>query len=77
MCRRILIMLNYLKKLRLMSNEERELLIKALEIAEYKTLYEKAKKNEMVVHCTDDGVLYEEPARVVFERLYHEPYPTY
>lgn len=60
-----------------MSDEERELLIKALEIAEYRTLRDKAMRNEMVVHCTDDGVPFEEPARDVFVRLYNEPVPTF
>ena len=60
-----------------MSDEERELLIKALEIAEYRTLRDKAMRNEMVVHCTDDGVPYEELARDVFVRLYNEPVPTF
>ena len=60
-----------------MSNEERELLIKALEYAEYQTLRDKAMKNQKVVHCTEDGVVYEEPARDVFVRLYNEPAPSF
>lgn len=60
-----------------MSNEERELLIKALEYAEYETLKDKAMKNQQVVHCTDDGEIYEESAREVFVRLYNEPVPAF
>lgn len=60
-----------------MSDEERTLLLKALEVAEYETLKMKAKRNEMVVHCTEDGTIYEEPAREVFVRLYHEPVPVF
>lgn len=60
-----------------MSDEERELMIKALEIAEYKALRDKAMRNEMVIHCTDDGVPFEESARDVFVRLYNEPVPTF
>lgn len=60
-----------------MSDEERKFWEEALRIAEYNTLREKAKKNEMVVHCTDDGTIYEEPARDVFCRLYNEPIPTF
>ena len=60
-----------------MSDEEREQLIKGLELAEYKTLRNKAMRNEQVVHCDADGHVYCEPARDVFVRLYHEPVPTF
>ena len=60
-----------------MSDEERELWLKALAVAEYETLKRKAMRNEMVVHSTEDGEIYEEPAREVFVRLYHEPVHTY
>ena len=60
-----------------MSDEERELLLKGLALAEYETLKGKAKRNEMVVHCTEDGTIYEEPAREVFAQLYREPIPTF
>ena len=60
-----------------MSEESRELLLKALNIAEYETLKEKARRNEMVVHEAADGSPVCVPAREVFVQLYHEPVPTF
>ena len=60
-----------------MSDEERELLIKGLELAEYRTLRAKAMRNEQVVHCDDEGNVFCEPARDVFVKLYNEPVPTF
>lgn len=60
-----------------MSNEERITLIKALEIAEYRTLRRKAMLNEKVVHSDAEGKPILVPAREVFVQLYHEPVPTF
>lgn len=60
-----------------MSEESRELLLRALDIAEYETLKDKAKRNEMVVQEADDGTPICVPAREVFVRLYDEPVPTF
>lgn len=55
-----------------MSEEERNILIKGLEIAEYKTLKRKAMLNENVVHSDEEGNPILVPARMVFMDLYHE-----
>lgn len=60
-----------------MSIEERELLVKGLEKAEYNTLRMKSMRNEMVVRCDEDGNITLIPAREVFTQLYKEPAPTY
>lgn len=60
-----------------MSAEERELLVKGLEKAEYNTLRMKSMRNEMVVRCDEDGNITRIPAREVFTKLYNEPAPTY
>lgn len=60
-----------------MSEEERELLIKGLEKAEYITLRRKAMLNENVVHSDKNGSPIIVPARKVFVELYHEPVPEF
>lgn len=60
-----------------MSEEERNKLIKALEIAEYQTLRRKAMLNENVVHSDENGKPILVPARKVFVELYNEPVPTF
>lgn len=58
-----------------MTDEEREKLIKGLELAEYRTLRRKAMLNEYVVHSDEDGKPFLVPAREVFTKLYNEPVP--
>lgn len=58
-----------------MTDEEREKLIKGLELAEYRTLRRKAMLNEYVVHSDADGKPFLVPAREVFTKLYNEPVP--
>lgn len=60
-----------------MSNEEREKLIKGLELAEYRTLRRKAMLNENVVQSDAEGKPIIIPAREVFTKLYNEPVPTF
>lgn len=60
-----------------MSNEERNTLIRALEIAEYRTLRRKAMLNENVVHSDSEGKPILVPARQVFSELYNEPVPSF
>lgn len=60
-----------------MSETDRELLIRGLEKAEYNTLRMKAMRNEMVVHCDDEGKISRVPARDVFVQLYHEAVPAF
>lgn len=60
-----------------MSNEERDTLIRALEIAEYRTLRRKAMLNENVVHSDSEGKPILVPARQVFSELYNEPVPSF
>lgn len=60
-----------------MSAEERDLLVKGLEKAEYNTLRMKSMRNEMVVRCDEDGNITLIPAREVFTQLYNETAPTY
>lgn len=60
-----------------MSIEERDLLVKGLEKAEYNTLRMKSMRNEMIVRCDENGNITRVPAREVFTQLYHEPAPTY
>ena len=60
-----------------MSNEERALMMHALEVAEYRTLRRKAMLNENVVHSDAEGKPMLVPAREVFAQLYHEPVPTF
>lgn len=60
-----------------MSENERNLLIKGLELAEYRTLRRKAMLNENVVHSDADGNPILVPAREVFVQLYNEPVPTF
>lgn len=54
-----------------------EKMIKALEVAEYRTLRRKAMLNEMVVHSDAEGKPILVPAREVFVKLYHEPVPSF
>ena len=60
-----------------MSNEERALMMHALEVAEYRTLRRKAMLNENVVHSDANGKPMLVPARDVFVQLYHEPVPMF
>lgn len=60
-----------------MSDNEREVLIKGLEKAEYNTLRAKAMRNEYVIHYESDGNIIRVPAREVFTNLYNEPIPTF
>ena len=60
-----------------MSEQERELWLSGLAKAEYNTLRMKSMRNEMVVHCDDDGHITRVPAREVFTQLYNEPAPTF
>ena len=60
-----------------MSNQDEELLEKALEIAEYKTLKQKAMLNQTVVQSDEDGNIIYIPAREVFTKLYNEPVPEF
>ncbi|MDO4216083.1 MAG: hypothetical protein Q4D12_09280 [Bacteroidales bacterium] len=58
-----------------MSEEEKQKLYKALELAEYRTLRRKAMLNENVVQSDEQGKPKVVPAREVFMKLYHEPLP--
>ena len=60
-----------------MTKEERDILVKGLERAEYNTLRMKSMRNEMVVHCDEEGNITYVPAREVFTQMYHEPAPVY
>ncbi len=60
-----------------MSSEEREKLIKGLELAEYRTLRRKAMLNENVVHSDSVGKPKIVPAREVFARMYNESISTF
>lgn len=60
-----------------MSTEERTMLIRALEIAEYRTLRRKAMLNENVVHSDSEGKPILVPAREIFTQLYNEPIPSF
>ncbi|MBO7566474.1 MAG: ribosome recycling factor [Bacteroidales bacterium] len=60
-----------------MSNQDKELLKKALEIAEYKTLKQKAMLNQTVVQSDENGNIIYIPAREVFTKLYNEPVPEF
>ena len=60
-----------------MSKEDRDLLVKGLEKAEYNTLRMKSMRNEMVVRCDEDGNISYIPAREVFTQMYHQAAPVY
>ncbi|MBQ4406086.1 MAG: hypothetical protein II852_03655 [Bacteroidales bacterium] len=60
-----------------MENQDKELLKKALEIAEYKTLKQKAMLNQTVVQSDENGNITYIPAREVFTKLYNEPVPEF
>lgn len=60
-----------------MPEEERNILIRALEKAEYQTLRRKAMLNENVVHSDENGNPILVPARRVFVELYNEPVPEF
>jgi hypothetical protein len=60
-----------------MDNQDKELLKKALEIAEYKTLKQKAMLNQTVVQSDENGNIIYIPARDVFTKLYNEPVPEF
>jgi hypothetical protein len=48
-----------------------------LEIAEYKTLKQKAMLNQTVVQSDENGNIIYIPAREVFTKLYNEPVPEF
>lgn len=50
---------------------------RALEIAEYKTLKQKAMLNQTVVQSDENGNIIYIPAREVFTKLYNEPVPEF
>ncbi len=58
-------------------NEITETLDRALEIAEYKTLKQKAMLNQTVVQSDENGNIICIPAREVFTKLYNEPVPEF
>ena len=60
-----------------MSESDRKLLIRGLEKAGYNTLRMKAMRNEIVVHCDEEGKISRVPAREVFVQLYHEAVPAF
>jgi len=60
-----------------MDNQDKELLKKALEIAEYKTLKQKAMLNQTIVQSDENGNIIYIPARDVFTKLYNEPVPEF
>ena len=60
-----------------MSKQDNELMIKALEIAEYETLKKKAMLNQIVIQAGKDGQIVRVPAREVFQKLYNEPVPEF
>ena len=60
-----------------MDNQDKELLKKSLEIAEYKTLKQKAMLNQTVVQSVENGNIIYIPARDVFTKLYNEPVPEF
>lgn len=60
-----------------MSNQDKELIKNALQIAEYETLKRKAMLNQMVVQTDKDGNIIYVPAREVFVKLYNEPVPEF
>ncbi|MBQ0103847.1 MAG: ribosome recycling factor [Prevotellaceae bacterium] len=60
-----------------MSDKDFDILVKGLEKAEYNTLRLKSMRNEMIVHCDENGNITRIPARVIFAQLYNEPVPTY
>ncbi len=60
-----------------MSNQDKDLIKKALEIAEYKTLKKKAMLSQTVVQSDKDGNIIYVLAREVFQKLYNEPVPEF
>ena len=60
-----------------MSDEERNKLIKGLELAEYRMLKEKAMLNQTIIQSDGNGGVREVSAREVFTALYHEPVPHF
>lgn len=60
-----------------MQDKDIDTLIKGLKKAEYNTLRMKSMRNEMVVHCDENGNISRQPAREVFKELYNEPAPQY
>ena len=71
------IFFDYEKKIMETINEITETLDRALEIAEYKTLKQKAMLNQTVVQSDEDGNIIYIPAREVFTKLYNEPVPEF
>lgn len=60
-----------------MSEKDRELLLHALDVAEYNTLRRKAMLNEKVVKADENGDAILVSAREVFTSLYNEPVPAF
>ena len=60
-----------------MSNVDHDLIMKALEIAEYETLKKKAMLNQIVIQAGKNGEIVRVPAREVFQKLYNEPVPEF
>ena len=71
------IFFDYEKKIMETINEITETLDRALEIAEYKTLKQKAMLNQTIVQSDEDGNIIYIPAREVFTKLYNEPVPEF
>jgi hypothetical protein len=71
------IFFDYEKKILETINEITETLDRALEIAEYKTLKQKAMLNQTVVQSDENGNIIYIPAREVFTKLYNEPVPEF
>ena len=71
------IFFDYEKKIMETINEITETIDRALEIAEYKTLKQKAMLNQTVVQSDENGNIIYIPAREVFTKLYNEPVPEF
>ena len=71
------IFFDYEKKIMETINEITETLDRALEIAEYKTLKQKAMLNQTVVQSDENGNIIYIPAREVFTKLYTDPVPVF
>ena len=58
-------------------NKFRDLLVKGLELAEYRMLKDKAMRNLNIVQSDENGMVREVSARELFVRLYNEPVPAF
>ena len=56
---------------------DNDLIMKALEKAEYETLKKKAMLNQIVIQAGKNGEIVRVPAREVFQKLYNEPVPEF